>query len=179
MRRSDCLESNRYRGNGESVLTPFEAWQARHPVAAAELQAILTPETPSVSGSSEARVQSETRLAAVKYGALWRNNAGAYSDDTGRQIRYGLGNDSKKFWENWRSGDLVGITRIAVQPHHVGRTFGVFTMAEVKEAGWKKPKDARERAQMNCLRNVAMLGGIAGFVTGVSDYERYIGDYAK
>lgn len=160
-------------------MTPFEAWQARHPQAAAELNAILTPEVPSASGSSESRVQSETRLAAVKHGALWRNNAGAYSDDTGRQIRYGVGNDSKKFWESWRSPDLIGVTRVTVQPHHVGRIHGIATFIEVKGSDWsparlEQPSNKRERAQMNCLRHVASLGGIAGFATSVADYENYV-----
>lgn len=155
----------------------FDEWAAKHPAAAAELRTVFTPEVKSETGSSEARVQSETRLASVKYGSLWRNNAGGFTDDTGRAIRYGLGNESKKFWDKWRSGDLVGSTRMLIQPHHVGRTVGVFTMMEVKEAGWKKPKDDRERAQMNCLINVAQLGGIAGFVADVSDYDRYVRDF--
>lgn len=160
----------------------FDAWRARHPEAAAELQRILTPDIPAASGSSEARVQSETRLAAVKHGALWRNNAGATTDETGRQIRYGLGNESAKFWKSWRSGDLVGVTRMTIQPHHVGRTVGVFTMMEVKDADWKpsrlnQPSNERERAQMACLMHVASLGGIAGFAASAADYERYVAEF--
>lgn len=155
----------------------FEQWAARHSQAAAELQTLLTPAARDTSGSSEARVQSELRLAATRYGALWRNNAGAYSDDTGRQIRYGLGNESAKFWKSWRSVDLIGPTRITVQPHHIGRTFGIFTSIEVKQSGWVKPKDERERAQFNHLKHVSSLGGIAGFATSTADYERFIRDF--
>lgn len=156
----------------------FDEWRARHPVAAAELQRILTPDIPAASGSSEARVQSETRLAAVKYGALWRNNAGQ-AELAGQPVRFGLGNESVKFWKNWRSGDLVGITRMTIQPHHVGRTVGIFTMIEVKHAGWKKPTDERERAQMNCLTHVASLDGIAGFVNSPHEYEKLVITYTK
>ena len=161
----------------------FDQWAALYPVAAAELRTVLTPETPVATGSSEARIQSETRLAAVKHGALWRNNAGATTDETGRQIRYGLGNESAKFWKSWRSGDLVGVTRMTIQPHHVGRTVGVFTMMEVKDADWKpsrlnQPSNERERAQMACLTHVVSLGGIAGFVTdATADYERYVAEF--
>lgn len=157
----------------------YEEWANRWPQAAAELAQINTPAAPEPGNGSEARVQAQLRLESVKYGALWRNNAGAYNDDTGRQIRYGLGNDSSKFWKNWRSGDLVGLTRVQIAPHHVGRIFGVFTMMEVKHEGWKKPGDERERAQMNCLNNVTQLGGIAGFATSVQDYWSYIDNYVR
>lgn len=160
----------------------FDAWRARHPLAAAELDALLTPVAPAESGGSEARVQSLTRLAAVKHGALWRNNAGQ-AELNGQPVRFGLGNESKRQWETWRSGDLVGITRVIVQPQHIGRTFGVFTMMEIKDSDWKpsrldQPSNTRERAQMNCLRHVASLGGIAGFVCDAGrDYERYVREF--
>lgn len=160
----------------------FDAWRARYPEAAQALAALVQPVTLAPSEGSESRVQAELRLESVKHGALWRNNAGGYQDETGRHVRYGLGNDSKKFWEKWRSGDLCGITRVTVQPHHVGRTWGVFTMIEVKEPGWNpkvldRPSNTRERAQMNCLTHVASLGGIAGFATSTDDYRRYITDF--
>lgn len=160
----------------------FEEWQARHPQAASELTALLTPAAPATSGASEARVQSLVRLASVEHGALWRNNAGATTDETGRQIRYGLGNESAKFWKNWRSGDLVGITRMTIQPHHIGRTVGIFTMCEVKDSSWSpsrlnQPSNERERAQAACLTHVTSLGGIAGFVTSEADYRRYVSDF--
>ncbi|QIG67457.1 hypothetical protein EVB39_128 [Rhizobium phage RHph_TM3_3_9] len=154
------------------------------PAAVAEWLSQLTP--PDVNKNeqgSESRVGAELRLKAVGYGALWRNNAGAYSDDTGRMIRYGLGNDSANWWKDWRSGDYAGITSVKVQPHHVGRTFGVFTMIEAKKPDWNprdlnRPSNTRERAQMTCLTHVASLGGIAGFATSTADYERYIRDWS-
>lgn len=161
----------------------IEAWAARHGVskdALRELRALLTPPERLEDGGSESRAQSEIRLASASHGSLWRNNAGATQPMDGeRPVRYGLGNDSKKLWEDWRSGDLVGATSVVIQPHHVGRTFGVFTMIEVKHPGWSpnalnQPSNKRERAQFNCLTNVAALGGIAGFACNSADYERYI-----
>lgn len=155
----------------------FRDWAARHPAAAQELMALMTPIEPNNNGSSESRVQSELRLAAVGYGKLLRNNSGACVDDTGRMIRYGLGNDSAKLNKVYKSPDLIGPTRVTVQPHHVGRTFGVMTCVEVKESGWKKPKNDHERAQWNFLADMAKNGCIAGFATSVSDYERYVRDF--
>lgn len=165
----------------------FHEWASKWGIpadAVADWLSGVTPESFNESEQgSESRVGSELRLAAVEYGALWRNNAGAYKDDTGRQVRYGLGNDSKKWWEDWRSGDYVGPTRVKVQPHHVGRTFGVFTMIESKKPNWN-PRDlnqksnTRERAQLSCLTHVASLGGIAGFATSADDYRRYIREWS-
>lgn len=166
----------------------IEAWAARHnvsPEAMHELRHLLTPSKVLEDGASESRAQSEIRLASAEHGSLWRNNAGATQPVEGeRPVRYGLGNDSKNLWEHWRSGDLVGITSVPVQPHHVGRTFGVFTMIECKHPGWNpkalnQPSNKRERAQMNCLTNVAALGGIAGFACSPDDYVRYIETWKK
>jgi hypothetical protein len=154
----------------------FDEWKTRHPVAYAELASCFTPVTPTDKGGSESRVESEVTLDAVKYGALWRNNAGA-ADLNGQPVRFGLGNVSQKFWKNWRSGDRVGITRVQVQPHHVGRVFGIFTMCEIKAPGFKKPTDDRERAQANCLANVSSLDGMSSFVSSVSDYHEMIRRY--
>lgn len=152
----------------------FDEWAARHPQAAAELITVFTPEVPSDKGGSEQRVESLVTLESVKYGSLWRNNAGQ-AELAGQPVRFGLGNVSAKFWKNWRSSDRVGITRI----NYGDRTFGVFTACEIKKPGWKKPTDDREHAQANFLANVAQLGGIAGFVTCVEDYHRLIAEYVR
>lgn len=158
-------------------MTPFEEWQARHPQAASELTALLTPATPATSGASEARVQSLVRLAAVENGhCLHRNNRGAMTTATGQLVRFGLAHEaatSKVF----RSSDLIGITTITVQPHHVGRQHGIFTACEIKKSGWTKPTDDRERGQMNFLMDVTRRAGIAGFVTSEADYRRYVSDF--
>ena len=122
---------------------------------------------------SEAAVQEQIRLMSAQRGTpLWRNNNGACLDETGRMIRFGLGNDSKKLNEFWKSSDLIGVTPITIKPEHVGRVFGVFTAIEVKAEGWKWPRtpSAHETAQMAFLDDVANLGGIAAFC---SDDEHY------
>lgn len=145
-------------------LFDLDAWAARHnisPLALAELKLGNTVVSgPVEDGASESRVQSQCRLAAAELGySLWRNNAGACTDDTGRVIRYGLGNDSAKLWEVWKSADLIGIG-----PH------GRFVSAEIKKPGWTKPTNDRERAQANHLGNVNKLGGIGMFITSPAQY---------
>ncbi len=120
---------------------------------------------------SEASVQVELRLAAAQRGAtLWRNNSGACLDQSGRMIRYGLGNDSKKLNEVWKSADLIGITPVTVTPEMVGRTLGVFTGVEVKGAAWRWTGNGREVGQQNFLTDVTNHGGIGMFATSVDDY---------
>lgn len=161
------------------TLPDFDAWRARHPVAAAELDALLTPVAPAESGGSEARVQSLVRLAAAAdRHCLHRNNRGAMIAENGQLVRFGLAHEaatSKVF----RSSDLIGITTITVQPHHVGKRHGIFTACEIKKPGWKKPTDERERGQMNFLMDVARRAGIAGFVTSEADYRRYVDTFVK
>lgn len=111
--------------------------------------------TADTGATSEARTQSELRLAAAQAGfALWRNNNGACMDDTGRLIRYGLGHDSKRLNDVWKSSDLIGIG-----PH------GRFVACEVKHPGWTKPENDRDRAQAAFLGQVNALGGIGFFAT--------------
>ena len=143
----------------------LDHWAARHGVSAfalAELKLLNTSVTENVeTGASEARVQSQIRLAAPKLGySLWRNNSGAYSDDNGRVIRYGLANDSKQFNAVFKSSDLIGIG-----PH------GRFVAVEVKKPGWTKPSNAREIAQSNFLGDVNKRGGIGMFATSAEQYE--------
>ena len=121
--------------------------------------------------SNEAVVQQQVRLAMARLGAqVWRNNSGACTDDTGRLVRYGLGNDSAALNAAIKSADLVGITPMTVQAHHVGRTVGVFTAIEVKRPGWHlTPGDKRGQAQKRFLDIVVGVGGMAGFVTDPAD----------
>lgn len=61
--------------------------------------------------------------------------------------------------------DLVGFM-------HDGR----FLALECKRGGWRRPTDDRERAQERFMQRVIAAGGVAGFVTSISDAERILGD---
>lgn len=125
---------------------------------------------------SEAAEQEEIRLLAAQLNwPLWRNNSGACRDETGRLIRYGLGNDSAKINAVWKSPDLVGITPILIRPEYVGRIFGVFTGVEVKKEGWRGPSNKREIAQDAFHSTVRAAGGISFFAAGVADYKEKMG----
>lgn len=87
---------------------------------------------------------------------MHRNNVGAYRDETGRLIRYGVGNPG--------GSDLIGWTPVVVTPDMVGRKVAVFTAIEVK-APRGKPTDA----QVNFLHQVALAGGIAGIARSADE----------
>jgi len=137
------------------------------PAAIADLRARLVTDTPSgKAGTAEAVVQQAIRLEASRRGMrLWRNNNGACVDNTGRMVRYGLGNDSSKVNSHIKSSDLIGITPVQV----AGRTLGIFTAIEVKRGGWKYKGTAREKAQLAWLELVTAMGGIGKFAAGVED----------
>ncbi len=117
---------------------------------------------------TEAAVQVDVRLEASKLGArLWRNNAGMAYDDTGRAVRYGLGNDSKAINDRIKTPDLIGIKPLLIKHYHVGHTVGVFLCREIKPARWRYTGKGRERAQLNFLELAASLGADASFATGV------------
>ena len=125
---------------------------------------------------SEAGVQSRVRLSAAQKGnVLWRNNVGAAVTDTGRQLRYGLANESKRMNELVKSSDLIGITPVRIGSHMVGQLVGVFTAIETKEPGWKYKATDRERAQLKFLEYVIAKGGIGYFSTGVLVDDPVIG----
>ena len=152
-------------------------WQIKHHVsdeAMRELAAMWFT-TPSQAGlpGSEAQVQQECRVRAAQGGAvLWRNNSGAAQDADGRHVRYGLGNDSKRLNEKYKSSDLIGITpRTSTR---AGQVFGVFTALEVKHPGWMGPKSKHEMAQGNYLTDVLRCGGIGAFISDVSQYEELL-----
>ena len=149
----------------------YTAWAHRHPQAAAELAALLTPPVPTVTGEpgSEARVQSEIRIeGAMKGYSLWRNNSGSLPDEHGRPVRFGLGAESKALSEVLASSDLIGWKPTLVTPSMVGSTVAVFVSVECKRPGWHiVPSDRRAHAQAKWLELVARAGGIALFATGV------------
>lgn len=156
----------------------FEEWATKWNIPAAALQdlrAIYVPPPVDVAGSSEAATQARLRVEAPKVGAmLLRNNNGAAKDETGRMLRYGLGNDSKKINDVWKSSDLIGATPIVIRPDHVGKTIGVFTAVEVKHPGWTRPENDRDRAQEAFLVSVCQHGGLGMFVTHESQYNEYV-----
>ena len=118
----------------------------------------------------ESEVQQEVQIKAMHYGCnLMRNNCGCLLDDTGRPVRYGLGNVSKKHQEKIASSDLIGITKVVVTQEMVGMTLGIFTAVEVKKEAWNPNKklDKRETAQNNFINWVRSMGGIAGFANSV------------
>ena len=121
--------------------------------------------------ASEALNQQTIRLAAPSYGArLWRNNVGACRTDDGRQLRFGLGNDSAKINAHFKSSDLIGIEPVVIQPWMVGMTIGQFLAVEVKSDDFvARESDQRYVGQRNFHNIVTSLGGRAMFAKSVSD----------
>lgn len=156
----------------------FAEWATKWNIPAAALEELRAVYTPSFfdGGSSEASTQARLRVDAPKIGAaLWRNNSGAVETEPGRWVRYGLGNDSKKLNDVFKSSDLIGITPVTVRAEHVGKAFGVFTAVEVKHPGWKKPENDRDRAQESFLVAVCQHGGLGMFVSHESQFNDHIG----
>lgn len=126
----------------------------------------VSTEPSPIAGESEAAVQNRIRLEASRAGCrLWRNNVGAFEDEGGGWVRYGLCNDSKQMNKMIKSSDLVGIRPVAIGPQHIGQTIGQFIAREVKEADWAFSGTEHELAQLKFLELVASLGGDAAFAT--------------
>lgn len=149
-------------------------WAARWGVPLEALQDLraqlgLINDLPApVGGVSEAAVQNRVRLAAAERGArYWRNNSGAYKDDSGRLVRYGLMNDSAALNAVLKSPDLVGIEPELITPAYVGMTLGVFSGVECKPVGWQYTGTARERAQLAAGQLIISLGGRFRFASGM------------
>ena len=127
--------------------------------------------------SSEAAVQQNIRLQASEQDdLLWRNNQGACYDESGRLIRYGLGNDSAQVNKRIKSSDLIGITKVVVTPDMVGQVIGVFTSIEAKPSTWTgRTLNDREVAQERWNQIVREYGGRAGFATSADEYQGIVG----
>lgn len=126
--------------------------------------------------SSEASVQQDIRLHLASVGApVLRNNVGACTDDTGRVIRYGLGNDSARINKKFKSSDLIGIRPVIITEDMVGKMIGQFLAVEAKRPGWIFPNEtnkeefARCDAQRNFLDWVNQHGGYGVFAQSVRD----------
>ena len=125
----------------------------------------------------EDEVQAEIQIAAFPLGAtLMRNNSGSLRDETGRPVRYGLGNVSKERTAIFKSSDLIGITRVVITPEMVGLTVGIFTAVEVKREIWNSNKklDQREIAQKAFIDWVKSCGGFAGFSNSLDSFKKII-----
>lgn len=149
----------------------LQQWQQRHDIsddAMKELTRIFTDVTEcdhNLNGKSESHVQSRVILeASDKNVTLWRNNVGALQDKTGRMIRFGLANDSKRLNDVFKSSDLIGIRPVIITSSMVGATLGQFIAREVKAPQWKWSGKGREVSQLKFLNYVAALGGDACFV---------------
>lgn len=125
----------------------------------------------------EDEVQQRILLESPKQNCvLLRNNSGAFTDATGRTVRYGLGNTSKRLNENFKSSDLIGITEVRITLDMVGKTLGVFTAIECKKEDWKPKKwEKREAAQQNFIDFVKSKGGLAGFANSIDIFKEVIG----
>jgi hypothetical protein len=127
---------------------------------------------------SESEIQQLIQIAGPEVQSiLMRNNSGAMKDSTGRVVRYGLGNVSKKQNDTFKSSDLIGLTCVTVVPAMIGRTIAVFSAIEVKEEGWKFSNTPREIAQKNFIEFVRLKGGIAGFASSVDQFKAIKADY--
>jgi len=143
-------------------------WCARWPQAAAELLALLTPESDEpYSDAPEAAVSAKVRLEASRAGArLWRNNVGAGHLENGSFVRWGLANDSTGLNQYLKSADLIGIRPVLITRAHVGCVIGQFLSRESKRPGWRYTGTDREEAQLHWAELIMVLGGDAAIVTG-------------
>ena len=131
--------------------------------------------------NSETFVQNTLRVVASsrENTYLWRNNVGATQTPDGRQIRYGLCNESKKLNQRFKSSDLIGGTPVVVTPDMVGKRIMVFTAVEVKKADWKPGSDTqRERGQLRFGNAVRAAGGFFFFCRDSGVYTSFL-DYWK
>lgn len=151
-------------------MSNLTTWAARHnisPEALADLARLwATDPVPSpIAQGSEASVVARRRLAAAERGGrAWRNNCGAYKDERGNFIRYGLCNDSAELNKRVKSSDLIGIEPVLITPEMVGTTLGRFFAEECKRPGWKYTGTAHEKAQLAFLQLVNALGGRGEFI---------------
>jgi hypothetical protein len=121
-----------------------------------------------LDGMSEGAVQSRIRLKSAQMGGLYlaRNNSGAFKDDTGRTIRFGLANDSKAANKVLKSSDLIGVKRVTITPEMVGMMVGRFCSYEVKHEGWVYTGSEDEQAQRRWIELMLSYGAEAKFITG-------------
>lgn len=126
----------------------------------------------------ESTVQQEVQMSAMHFNChLMRNNSGALKDDTGRVVRYGLGNVSRQHNDKIKSSDLIGFTKVVITPEMVGQTVAIFTAIECKKEGWSKVKsklDDREEAQYAFIAWIRKNGGFADFIDVVDKLKNIL-----
>lgn len=117
----------------------------------------------------ETDVIAAERLAAAARGA-WalRNNSGAFKDETGRLVRYGLGNDSKRINGVFKSADLIVTEPVIVTVEMIGQVIGQMIGLECKKPGWHYTGTVREVAQKRFLDKLWELGGRGYFTDGTT-----------
>ena len=121
---------------------------------------------------SESEIQQEIRLESPKLGVtLLRNNQGGFKDETGRLVRFGLGNESPN--QFFLSSDLIGFTEIVIGPDMIGKRVAVFTSIEVKKEKDTTKKE-RKQKQQNWIEFVKDRGGIAAFCNSVDELRKII-----
>ena len=149
----------------------LDDWAAKWNIPAEAMRELVTESTGLLRRDrpikSEAAIQTSIRLNASRKGArLWRNNVGAYQDERGNHVRYGLCNESWQMNRKFKSSDLIGIRPRVIEAHEVGTTIGQFVAVEVKHGGWRPGQSKREQPQAAFIQLVRSLGGCAcqGFV---------------
>jgi hypothetical protein len=128
----------------------------------------------------ESTVEQEISIRAKYFNCtLMRNNSGAFKDNDGRVVFFGLGNTSAKRNREIKSSDRIGFTEVIVTPEMVGKKIAVFTAIEVKKESWNPDKklDEHEIAQNNFLQFITSRGGIAGFVNSVDGLTKIFGQW--
>lgn len=157
-------------------------WAIKHGVSSEAFRELLTSAvftTETEDDQAESTVQRNLRLNAAELGImLFRNNRGAGRMESGNYVRYGLANDSKKFGDVWKSGDLIGWENIVVTLEMVIRAiadgepgFRVsrFTSVEVKNSKWRYSGTKEEIAQSQWAALVNASGGRA-VITNDANY---------
>jgi hypothetical protein len=130
----------------------------------------------------EAKATIEVReSASLLKSRVFRNNSGGCEDETGRMIRFGLGNTGEKNTNELKFGDYVGATSIVITPDMVGQTIGVFTNLEIKPDGHMQKTlsaasrlGSREYYQWKTCEFVKDIGGLAGFVCNGDDVKKVL-----
>jgi hypothetical protein len=144
-------------------------WALKHRISPEAIRdlcqsAIFQPQDvdPEEDKRLEAPIQRDVRLASARAGKmLFRNNRGAGRMESGNHVRYGLANDSKKFGDAWKSGDLIGWESIVITPEWVGHTIARFLSVEIKRGDWKFSGTKEELAQAKWAALVNLSGGRA------------------
>jgi len=124
--------------------------------------------------TAESEIQRDIQMEAPKAGArLLRNNIGAYQDETGRWVHYGVGGKG--------GADLLGWCEKVITPEMVGATVAIITACEVKGSDWRPPKSGKQferwKLQQQFVAAINQAGGIATVASSVDDLTRAINGY--